>query len=108
MAHPHHCLLGCCDNWNGIQSDLARPGYLPCSTRALRGHVDSSRYLWQGGFFPGCVYLISCWYQRYEVQTRLAFFVIASYTASAFSVDLQTIKLIVGNPWLRAHADSRF
>ncbi|EER39755.1 conserved hypothetical protein [Histoplasma capsulatum var. duboisii H88] len=22
------------------------------------------------GFFPGCVYLISCWYIRYEMQTR--------------------------------------
>lgn len=26
------------------------------------------------GFFPGCVFLISCWYQRYEVQKRMAAF----------------------------------
>lgn len=24
----------------------------------------------EAGFFPGCVYLISCWYVRYEVQMR--------------------------------------
>lgn len=24
----------------------------------------------EAGFFPGCVYLISCWYVRYEVQKR--------------------------------------
>lgn len=26
--------------------------------------------LFEAGFFPGCVYLISCWYTRYEVQKR--------------------------------------
>lgn len=26
--------------------------------------------LFEAGFFPGCVYLISCWYVRYEVQKR--------------------------------------
>lgn len=24
----------------------------------------------EAGFFPGCVYLISCWYVRYEIQKR--------------------------------------
>lgn len=24
----------------------------------------------EAGFFPGCVYLITCWYRRYEVQKR--------------------------------------
>lgn len=24
----------------------------------------------EAGFFPGCVYLITCWYKRYEVQKR--------------------------------------
>lgn len=42
----------------------------------------------QAGFFPGCVYLISCWYKRYEVQTRLAFFYMSSIFASGFSVSL--------------------
>lgn len=26
----------------------------------------------EGGFFPGCVYLITCWYVRYETQKRYA------------------------------------
>ena len=41
----------------------------------------------QAGFFPGCVYLISCWYKRYEVQTRLAFFYMSSVFAAGFSVE---------------------
>jgi MFS family permease len=24
----------------------------------------------EAGFFPGCVYLITCWYRRYETQKR--------------------------------------
>lgn len=24
----------------------------------------------EAGFFPGCVYLITCWYCRYEIQKR--------------------------------------
>jgi MFS family permease len=24
----------------------------------------------EAGFFPGCVYLIACWYRRFEVQKR--------------------------------------
>lgn len=24
----------------------------------------------EAGFFPGCVYLVSCWYCRFEVQKR--------------------------------------
>lgn len=26
--------------------------------------------IFEAGFFPGSVYLISCWYTRYEVQKR--------------------------------------
>lgn len=35
----------------------------------------------EAGFFPGAVFLVSCWYRRSELQQRLALF----YTASAFS-----------------------
>lgn len=37
--------------------------------------------LFEAGFFPGCVYLISCWYTRYEVQKRIAIF----YSIAVFS-----------------------
>ncbi|PGG95220.1 hypothetical protein AJ79_10178 [Helicocarpus griseus UAMH5409] len=39
----------------------------------------------EAGFFPGCVYLISCWYVRYEVQTRLAAFYLFSVLVGGFS-----------------------
>ncbi|OCT49794.1 putative transporter [Cladophialophora carrionii] len=41
--------------------------------------------LFEAGFFPGCVYLICCWYVRYEVQKRLAFFYILSVLVGGFS-----------------------
>ncbi|KAK2746576.1 hypothetical protein FQN55_005564 [Onygenales sp. PD_40] len=39
----------------------------------------------EAGFFPGCVYLISCWYVRYEIQTRLAAFYLTSVLVGGFS-----------------------
>ena len=57
-------------------------------TRALLG-------VFEAGFFPGCVYLISCWYKRYEVQTRLAFFYMASVFTSGFSVHSFSLVLII-------------
>ncbi|KAJ6003155.1 MFS general substrate transporter, partial [Penicillium sp. IBT 35674x] len=38
----------------------------------------------EAGFFPGCVYLISTWYSRYDMQKRYAVFYILGCTASAF------------------------
>ncbi|PVI04520.1 phthalate transporter-like protein [Periconia macrospinosa] len=32
----------------------------------------------EAGFFPGCVYLITCWYKRFEVQKRLGGFYLIS------------------------------
>lgn len=37
------------------------------------------------GFFPAATYLLTTWYCRYEVQTRLAVFFSAASIASAFS-----------------------
>ncbi|OJJ00072.1 hypothetical protein ASPVEDRAFT_51333 [Aspergillus versicolor CBS 583.65] len=37
--------------------------------------------VFEAGFFPGAVYIVSTWYPRHELQQRLALF----YTASAFS-----------------------
>lgn len=39
----------------------------------------------EAGFFPGCVYLLSTWYTRYEVGKRYALFYILGCVASAFS-----------------------
>ncbi|KAH8898121.1 retrograde regulation protein 2 [Thozetella sp. PMI_491] len=39
----------------------------------------------EGGFFPACVYLISTWYKRYEVQSRFALFYLLGCFASALA-----------------------
>ncbi|KAI9756266.1 MAG: hypothetical protein M4579_003933 [Chaenotheca gracillima] len=40
--------------------------------------------LFEAGFFPGCVYLISMYYKRYELQWRLNLFFCSSILAGAF------------------------
>ncbi|KAF2716611.1 retrograde regulation protein 2 [Polychaeton citri CBS 116435] len=47
-------------------------------TRTLLGLTES-------GFFPAATYLLTCWYCRFEVQTRLAVFFSAASLAGAFS-----------------------
>jgi MFS family permease len=39
----------------------------------------------EAGFFPGCAYLLSCWYTRYELQKRNAVFYLIGSMASAFA-----------------------
>ncbi|KAI5788283.1 major facilitator superfamily domain-containing protein [Geopyxis carbonaria] len=39
----------------------------------------------EAGFFPACVYLVSCWYVRYEVQKRMAAFYLVSVLVGGFS-----------------------
>lgn len=39
----------------------------------------------EAGFFPGCAYLLSCWYPRYDLQKRNAIFYVVGTVASAFS-----------------------
>ncbi|EEQ30994.1 conserved hypothetical protein [Microsporum canis CBS 113480] len=41
--------------------------------------------MFEAGFFPGCVYLISMYYRRHELQKRVNFFFSASIIAGAFS-----------------------
>ncbi|KAL6228855.1 hypothetical protein BDW75DRAFT_235613 [Aspergillus navahoensis] len=38
----------------------------------------------EAGLFPGCIYLISSWYTRYEVQRRLGLFYITAIGLNAF------------------------
>lgn len=38
----------------------------------------------EAGFYPGCVYLLSTWYPRYELQKRNAVFYLIGSMASAF------------------------
>lgn len=39
----------------------------------------------EAGFFPGCAYLLSCWYTRFELQKRNAVFYLIGSMASAIS-----------------------
>ena len=39
----------------------------------------------EAGFFPGCVYLISTWYRRYDLQKRYSIFYLIGCLASACS-----------------------
>ncbi|KAL2004857.1 hypothetical protein VTN00DRAFT_3130 [Thermoascus crustaceus] len=39
----------------------------------------------EAGYFPGCVYLLSCWYVRYDVQKRFSVFYLIGCVASAAS-----------------------
>jgi len=41
--------------------------------------------VFEAGYFPGCVYLLSTWYTRYELQQRNAVFFIIGLIASALS-----------------------
>ncbi|KAI0170077.1 major facilitator superfamily domain-containing protein [Pestalotiopsis sp. NC0098] len=49
-----------------------------CITRVLLG-------VFEAGFFPGAIYLVSVWYLRDESQVRIAIFYCSSATAGAFS-----------------------
>jgi len=40
--------------------------------------------LLEAGFYPGCVYLLSTWYPRYQLQKRNAVFYLIGSMASAF------------------------
>jgi MFS family permease len=41
--------------------------------------------IFEAGIVPGCIYLISMYYKRYEVQWRMSLFFSASILAGAFS-----------------------
>ncbi|KAK9786222.1 putative Transporter [Seiridium cardinale] len=63
--------------------------------RALLGVVEA-------GFLPGCTYLITCWYTRFEVGKRISGFWILSVLASAFSaIFAYVLTLLSGKAGLR-------
>ncbi|OBT71317.1 hypothetical protein VF21_09122 [Pseudogymnoascus sp. 05NY08] len=41
--------------------------------------------VFEAGFFPGCVYLISAWYARFDIQKRYAVFYLSGTVLSGFS-----------------------
>ncbi|KAK5937723.1 hypothetical protein PMZ80_009852 [Knufia obscura] len=59
--------MGCTQSFSGL-----------VACRALIGFFEA-------GFFPGCIYLISMYYKRHELQWRVNLFFCASIIAGAFS-----------------------
>ena len=39
----------------------------------------------EAGYYPGCIFLLSCWYTRFEVQKRFSAFYLLALLASGFS-----------------------
>ncbi|KAK5452845.1 hypothetical protein LTS15_006993 [Exophiala xenobiotica] len=53
----------------------------------------------EAGLYPGCIYLISSWYKRYEVQKRIAvFFMAASFLSSLSNILAYGLIQIADNP----------
>jgi MFS family permease len=65
--------------------------------------------IFEAGFFPGSAYLLSCWYQRFELQKRNTVFFLIGMLSSAFSGILGYLfSLLSGHgiqaaPWLGVH-----
>jgi MFS family permease len=65
--------------------------------------------IFEAGFFPGSAYLLSCWYQRFELQKRNTVFFLIGMLSSAFSGILGYVfSLLQGHgyqaaPWLGYH-----
>lgn len=72
-------LSSICILWGGVMIGM---GFVKTWTqlaglRVILGFLES-------GFFPGCVFLIQCWYTRFQTQKRLALFYLFSMVTSAF------------------------
>ncbi|KAE8311119.1 major facilitator superfamily domain-containing protein [Aspergillus transmontanensis] len=61
-----------------IGSGFVRNWAQMVGVRALLGVMEA-------GFFPGAVYLLSCWYSRYELQTRYSLFYLIGAAAGSLS-----------------------
>jgi MFS family permease len=65
--------------------------------------------IFEAGFFPGSAYLLSVWYERYELQKRNTVFFLIGMLSSAFSGILGYLfSLLQGHgvqaaPWLGVH-----
>lgn len=81
------------DNLHGDHEGLYRSPHLPNTARVVRGRFHA-RYFWSqktilhtmgANSDPGCLYLMSMYYRRYELQKRFTFFFCSAILAGAFS-----------------------
>lgn len=81
--------MGFCKTWNTL-----------AALRVILGILEA-------GFFPGCVYLMSTWYVRYDMHKRYSFFYLIGSCASAFAgilayglMQMQGIRGYSGWRWI--------
>ncbi|KAF8162367.1 major facilitator superfamily domain-containing protein [Pholiota molesta] len=77
--------------WGAVQFSM---GFVPswgylCLTRVLLG-------VFEAGFFPAMVYIITTWYTRYEVQKRLAAFYLIGVFVGGFSAIFAYVLTLLG------------
>ncbi|KIW30235.1 uncharacterized protein PV07_05994 [Cladophialophora immunda] len=72
---PTVCLL-----WG---ASLASLGFIKSWGQAIPLRLLMGAF--EAGCFPGCAYLLSCWYTRYELQKRVAVFYMVGILSQAFS-----------------------
>ncbi|KAJ4405636.1 hypothetical protein N0V91_005155 [Didymella pomorum] len=77
---PRYFLPGICLAWGavivGFGFTKSWPSLIPL--RLVLGLLES-------GYFPGCLYLLSCWYTKFEVAKRYSVFYFIGSIASALS-----------------------
>jgi MFS family permease len=66
--------------WGGVTIGM---GFTTHWTQALGCRIILG--VLEAGFYPGCVFLLSCWYVRWEVQKRFSGFYLLALLASGFS-----------------------
>ncbi|KAH7345872.1 phthalate transporter-like protein [Pyrenochaeta sp. MPI-SDFR-AT-0127] len=72
------CFIAFCWGIIMIGQAFAKNWWTLAICRVLLGAMEA-------GFFPGCVYLITCWYVRYESQKRLGGFYLLSVAIGGFA-----------------------
>ncbi|KAJ9603665.1 hypothetical protein H2200_011851 [Cladophialophora chaetospira] len=79
MLGPRNFLAGIVLAWGAVMIGF---GFVPswevmCVLRVILGALEA-------GFYPGCVYLLSTWYPRYDLQKRNATFYLIGSMASGW------------------------
>ncbi|KAG7093368.1 hypothetical protein E1B28_007050 [Marasmius oreades] len=91
-AGPRICLAFYVVSWGAVQVGM---GFVPTwgwllVCRTLLG-------VFEAGFFSAITYIITTWYRRHEVQTRLAFFFLMTQAINAFGAILAyALSLLAG------------
>jgi len=77
---PRRFLAGIVFLWGAVMI-----GFGFCPTWQVMAVLRVLLGILEAGFYPGCVYLLSTWYPRYELQKRNAVFYLIGSMASAFA-----------------------